>query len=183
MVDAVLTEVAKWEGAGVVVLDDFHRADSLENCRALNQLLSRMATNVHFVVSTREYPAALSLADLRAREDLLEIDQGALRFSQAEIETWLGPLMQGGALSDWSAEVHCRTEGWPIALGTVHRWLTEGTAPLEVLEQLSGRDADLSDYFLEQVFDELSPALQDFPDEDLDPGTNQRRPRQPALRR
>ena len=162
IVDAILTEVAKWDGKGVVILDDFHRAASPENCRALNQFLSRLAANMHIVLSTRELPAALSLADLRAREALLEIDHGALQFSEREIETWLGPLMEDGASSNWSAQVHRRTEGWPIALSTVHRWLAEGTPPLEVLEQLSGRNADLSDYFLEQVFDQLEPTLQVF---------------------
>ncbi len=162
MMDAVMTEVAKWEGVGVITLDDFHRADSPENCRALNQMLSRLPLNMHIVISAREFPAALSLADLRAREELVEIDHGALQFSEKEIETWLGPLMDDGTSSDWSAQVHERTEGWPIALSTVHRWLIEGTPPLEVLEQLSGRNADLSDYFLEQVFDQLEPSLQAF---------------------
>lgn len=161
MVGAVLTELAKRDGAGVLVLDDFHRADSMENCRAINQLLSRLPDNTHLVLSTREYPAGLSLADLRAREALLEIDHADLQFSKREIEEWLGPQVEQGA-GDWSEQLQARTEGWPIALNTVHRWLTEGTPPLQVLEQLSGRNSDLSDYFLEQVFDNLEPALQSF---------------------
>ena len=161
MVGAVLTELAKRDGAGVLVLDDFHRADSTENCRAINQLLSRLPDNTHLVLSTREYPAGLSLADLRAREALLEIDHADLQFSKREIEEWLGPQVEQGA-GDWSEQLKARTEGWPIALNTVHRWLTEGTPPLQVLEQLSGRNSDLSDYFLEQVFDNLEPALQSF---------------------
>ncbi len=161
MVGAVLTELAKRDGAGVLVLDDFHRADSLENCRAINHLLSRLPDNTHLVLSTREYPAGLSLADLRAREALLEIDHADLQFSKREIEEWLGAQVEQGA-GDWSEQLKARTEGWPIALNTVHRWLTEGTPPLQVLEQLSGRNSDLSDYFLEQVFDNLEPALQSF---------------------
>lgn len=161
MVGAVLTELAKRDGAGVVVLDDFHRADSPENCRAINQLLSRLPANTHLVLSTREYPAGLSLADLRAREALLEIDHADLQFSKQEIEEWLGAQVEQGA-GDWSEQLQARTEGWPIALNTVHRWLTEGTPPLQVLEQLSGRNSDLSDYFLEQVFDNLEPALRSF---------------------
>ncbi len=162
MMDAVLTEIAKCEDEGVIILDDFHRADSPENCRALNQMLSRLPPNMHIVISAREFPAALSLADLRAREELVEIDHGALQFSKREIEAWLGLLMDDGTSSDWSTRVHGRTEGWPIALSTVHRWLMEGTPPLAVLDQLSGRNADLSDYFVEQVFDQLEPSLQVF---------------------
>ncbi len=162
MVEAALTEIARCNGVGVVILDDFHRADSPENLRALKQLLSRLTANVRLVLSTREYPATLPLADLRAKGELLEIDHGALQFSRREIEGWLSPLMDDGAPSDWSVQMHRRTEGWPIALSSVHRWLTEGVPSLEVLAQLSGRNADLSDYFLEQVFNQLEPTLQAF---------------------
>ena len=162
MVGAVLTELAKCTATGVLILDDFHRAESPENCHAVNQFFSRLPPNLHLVLSTREYPAALSLADLRARDDLLEIDHAALQFSEPEIRTWVGSLVDESAPDDWSAQLHARTEGWPIALNTVRRWLAEGTPSLQTLEQLSGRSSDLSDYFMEQVFDNLDDAEQVF---------------------
>ena len=162
MVGAVVTELAKCTATVVLILDDFHRADSPENCQAVNRFFSVLPPNIRIAISTREYPSALSLADLRAREELLEIDHSALQFSEPEIASWLGALMDDGVPGDWAAQLHERTEGWPIALQTVRRWLTEGMLPRETLEQLSGRSSDLSDYFLEQVFDNLDTAVQRF---------------------
>ena len=162
MVGAVLTELGKCSGEAVLILDDFHRAESLENCRAVNQFFSRLPSNVHIVLSTREYPVALSLADLRARDDLLEVDHASLEFSESEICSWLGPLIDDSATDDWPSRLRARTEGWPIALSTVRRWLFDGAPSQETFGQLSGRSSDLSDYFLEQVFHALDPSVQTF---------------------
>ncbi|MFK7733930.1 MAG: LuxR C-terminal-related transcriptional regulator, partial [Pseudomonadales bacterium] len=55
-----------------------------------------------------------------------------------------------------------RTEGWPVALQTVRRWLSDGMSIDETLQQLSGRNSDLIDYFLEQVFESLPEDVQHF---------------------
>ena len=156
MIGAVLTELAKCSATGVLILDDFHRAESPETCQAVNRCFARLPPDLHLVLSTREYPAALSLADLRARENLLVLDQAALHFSEPEIDAWLGGQIDERAPDDWAAQLHARTEGWPIALSTVRRWLTGGMSAVETLDQLSGRSSDLSDYFLEQVFEGLA---------------------------
>ena len=44
----------------------------------------------------------------------------------------------------------------------VRRWVAEGAPLQETLDQLSGRSADLSDYFLEQVFENLAEDEQSF---------------------
>ncbi len=159
---AVLTEVARSASQGVLILDDFHRAESAENCRTVDQLIVRLASTVHIVVSSREYPKALSLADLRVRGELVEIDHAALQFREPEIRAWMGSMIDDPVPEDWAQQLHERTEGWPIALNTVRRWLREGTPPGETLEQLSGRSSDLSDYFLEQVFETLDRKRQLF---------------------
>ena len=161
-VGAVLTELARFAARGVLILDDFHRAESEENCQAVNLLISRLPSGVNIVLSAREYPTSLSLADLRARNDLVEIDHGALQFTEGEIRDWLGSLLEDSAPQAWAQELLDRTEGWPIALNTVRRWLSEGMPQRETLDQLSGRSSDLSDYFLEQVFNDLDEAEQWF---------------------
>jgi len=162
IIGALLTELSKCSGPQVLILDDFHRADNVENCRIVNQLLSLLPPNIHIVISVREYPSSLALADLRARDELIEIDQSALRFSEEEIQTYLGALVETSEPGDWPNQLFVRTEGWPIALMTVRRWVTEGASLRETLEQISGRSSDLSDYFLEQVFDNLDEVVQAF---------------------
>lgn len=159
---AVLTELNKCSGHQVLILDDFHRADGPDNCRFVNQLLASVPSNIHIVISTREYPIGLAFADLRAHDELVEIDQSALQFSEDEIHTYLGSLIESSEPGDWPKQLFARTEGWPIALKTVRRWVTDGASLRETLEQISGRSSDLSDYFLEQVFENLTESEQAF---------------------
>ncbi len=161
-VESLLTRLCKTSEAGVIVIDDYHRATSPENSLVLNHLLSRLPKNIQLVISTREYPSTLALADLREHEALLEIGQSSLRFSESEICTYLSALIGPIAQTDWPGELFERTEGWPIALNAVRRWVLEGASFDETLAQISGRSSDLSDYFLEQVFDALDKATQEF---------------------
>ena len=159
---AALTELSKSGGHQVVILDDFHRAASPENCRAIEELFARAPTKLHIVISSREYPRSLPLADLHARGELFEIDHATLRFSENEIHDWLSSEVESSAPEDWSTQLFDRTEGWPIALKTVRRWVTEGASLSDTLVEISGRSSDLSDYFFEQVFEDLDEPAQTF---------------------
>jgi LuxR family maltose regulon positive regulatory protein len=159
---AVVTAFGKCQGPHVLILDDFHRAQADEICEAVNVLLGALPAQVHLVISAREYPVALSLADLRVRDALAEITQSDLQFSTTEIRTYLGDLVQPDTAVNWARELSDRTEGWPIALQTVRRWLKEGASLGETLHEISGRSSDLVDYFLEQVFKQLDPDEQRF---------------------
>ncbi|MCY4597354.1 MAG: LuxR C-terminal-related transcriptional regulator [Bryobacterales bacterium] len=162
LVLAALTELSKSGGHQIVILDDFHRASSPENCRAMEELLARAPENFHIVISSREYPRSIPLADLQARGELFEIDHASLRFSESEIRDWLSSEVESSAPEDWSTQLFDRTEGWPIALKTVRRWVTEGASLSDTLAEISGRSSDLSDYFFEQVFEDLDGATQTF---------------------
>ncbi len=161
-VASLATALGKNKQDIVLVIDDYHRAHTLRNSQMLNQLISIVPSNVHFIVSTREYPSALELADLRARDQLVEIDGSSMRFSEAEIYQYLSSLVDLSDETNWAATLFERTEGWPIALNTVRRWIIEGVSLEDTLRQISGRSSDLSDYFLEQVFDALDETTQEF---------------------
>jgi LuxR family maltose regulon positive regulatory protein len=162
IVGALLTELNKCTGSHILILDDFHRAETADNCNVINQLLGSLPDSVHLVISTREFPQALALANLRARDELVEIDQTELRFSEREIKTFLGSLVGSPGRVDWPNDLYQKTEGWPIALQTVRRWVSEGASIDETIDHLTGRSSDFSDYFLEQVFDNLSEDVQSF---------------------
>ena len=153
---ALLAALNQLQGPNVLILDDFHRAESPDNCRFMIRLLDSAPSNVHLVISTRAFPSALSLADRRAHDELVEIDQSSLQFNEEDIHAYLGSLVDARETGNWPAELHSRTEGWPVALSTVRRWMAQGASLQETIEQISGRSSDLSDYFLEQVFDNLN---------------------------
>ncbi|MGE0581938.1 MAG: LuxR C-terminal-related transcriptional regulator [Steroidobacteraceae bacterium] len=159
---ALVTALNRCTGPHVVILDDLHRAESPAVGAAVNQLLASRPPHVHFVISTRQYPQSLPTADLRAHDELLVMRQSEIEFSPAEIESFLADLLPAQRPPDWSSELHARTEGWPIALQTVRRWLAGGASIEETLAQISGRSSDLEDYFVEQVFDALPVDEQRF---------------------
>ncbi|WP_405236093.1 LuxR C-terminal-related transcriptional regulator [Lentisalinibacter orientalis] len=159
---AVVTALGRCRGPHVIILDDFHRADAPEVRDLVHMLLADLPEDIHLVISAREYPEKLSLADLRMREALVEVDQADLRFSVAEIESFLGSLVQPGVRAGWAEELFERTEGWPVALQTVRLWLAEGATMEDTLREVSGRSSDLVDYFLEQVLNNLGAEEQRF---------------------
>ncbi|MFK7887737.1 MAG: LuxR C-terminal-related transcriptional regulator [Gammaproteobacteria bacterium] len=159
---ALVAGFAKCSGPHVLILDDFHRAHSAAVAECIDYLLGASPSNIHIVISTRELPSNLSLADLRIHDELVEIDQTDLSFSTEEIRTYLEYWVDATESSDWPRELQNRTEGWPVALQTVRRWASDGVSISETLTQLSGRTSDLADYFLEQVFESLSDDIQNF---------------------
>lgn len=159
---AIITALSRVVGPHVIILDDLHRAASEEICEVINALLMSLPSNIHLVVSTREYPADLLLANLKVRDALVEITQSDLQFSTTEIRSYLGMLVSADTAVNWARELFERTEGWPIALQTVRRWLKEGASLQDTLREISGRNSDLVDYFLEQVFRKLDPEEHEF---------------------
>jgi len=159
---AVVTALGRCRGPHVIILDDFHRADVPEIRDLVHMLLADLPEDIHLVISSREYPRRLSLADLRIREALVEVEQKDLRFSATEIKTFLGSLVKTGTREGWADELFERTEGWPVALQTVRLWLADGATMEDTLQEISGRSSDLVDYFLEQVLNNLSDEEQRF---------------------
>lgn len=159
---AIATALSRCVSPHVIILDDLHRAESPAVGVALNHLLTSRPRNVHLVISTRQYPRPLPTADLQAHDELLMIRQSEIEFSPADIEIFLADALSSPPPENWSRELYVRTEGWPIALQAVRRWLVDGASIEETLAQISGRTSDLEDYFVEQVFDALPAQEQRF---------------------
>ncbi|MGS2724859.1 LuxR C-terminal-related transcriptional regulator [Porticoccus sp. GXU_MW_L64] len=156
VVSNILMELGGSRDQAVIILDDLHRADNDVVHQVLNRLLANLPDNLHLVLCTREISPDIRLADYRARDEILDISQAQLHFTTDEIRTYLTMLVKGEQLDDWPEQIYDRTGGWPIALNAIRRWLAEGIDISEALQQLSGRSSDLSDYFMEQVFQNLS---------------------------
>jgi len=108
-------ELASVSDPFVLVLDDFHVLHSDSVLKMISYLLEHMPPQMHVAILTRTDPP-LPLARLRARGQLLDIRADQLRFTQAEINTFLNEAM-GLTLSanDLSA-MEKRTEGWIAGL-------------------------------------------------------------------
>jgi LuxR family transcriptional regulator, maltose regulon positive regulatory protein len=115
VINLLVNELAAFPEPFVLVLDDFHVIHSETTQRILAYLLEHLPPQMHLALLTRIDPL-LPLSRLRVRNQLLDIRAEQLRFTTAEIATFLNEAM-GLKLSakDLSA-MESRTEGWIAGL-------------------------------------------------------------------
>ena len=136
------------EGRHVLFLDDFHLAESA----LARQLLNTLPRALQWVFISRARPAGLGLASLRAQGECFVLPWEALKFSKKEVRAYLEADAKPDLPDRICAELAERTEGWPIALQAVRQWLRAGLKAEAALRRLTGRCAELAEYFMEQAF-------------------------------
>lgn len=143
--------------AYTLVMDDFHKAESIEILSSFNLFLDHLPPSLRIVMTVRQDPK-LALARRRANGQLIEIQQDDLAFSSDECLRFLQDKLQT-TISPAAAEHLTRaTEGWitGIQLSAMSEQVI-GSAPSD-----RNLNRDMSDYLFEEVFS-LQPAhLQDF---------------------
>ncbi|WP_308115005.1 protein kinase domain-containing protein [Rhodococcus opacus] len=144
-----------------LVVDDWHRITNDSTRSALAFLLEHGCHHLQLIVTSRER-RGLPLATMRVRNELIEIDAALLRFNRNES----GQLLvqhTGLDLADAEiAELEQTTDGWAAALQLVSLTLRDHPNPRELIEHLSGRNRDISEYLVENVLSGLDPETLDF---------------------
>ena len=115
VINQLANELASVSDPFVLVLDDFHVIQSEAVLKILSYLLEHLPNQMHLAILSRTDPP-LPLSRLRVRGQLLDIRADQLRFTYAEIASFLNEAM-GLTLSpnDLSA-MEARTEGWIAGL-------------------------------------------------------------------
>lgn len=156
--NALLYELDRVEGPLVLILDDYHLAQSAQTDGLLDMFIRRMPENVHVVIASRLRPG-LTLPVLRAQGQVREFGATQLRFSLNEAFDLLRPQQ----VSDENITVlAARTEGWPIALQLAGLWVREHQDAQGLMQSFSGSVDDMADYLATQVFADLPEHLQTF---------------------
>jgi len=139
----------------VLVLDDLHAVTDEAIHRSLVAFVERLPATVHLAVATRTDPPWALLPRLRARDQVVEIREGQLRFSEAEAGSYLAAL--GLDLNDEQvAAIQRRTEGWAAGLQLAGLSLRE--LPTDgVADALAGDTRHIGDYFAAEVLDRVPP--------------------------
>jgi len=133
----------------VLVLDDVHVLHNPECQAAVSLLADHVPPGSRLVLAGRAEPP-LRVARLRAEGKLLEIGTGDLSLSLGEASSLLRAA--GIALGpDEMAELHRRTEGWPVGLYLAALYLREGGALAGTVASFGGDDRFVSGY-LESEF-------------------------------
>jgi len=145
----------------VLVLDNYQVITDRFIHYALTFLLEHLPPQMHLVIATREDPP-LPLAQLRGRDDLLEIRATDLRFTQKEAATFLIEVMELPISREASALLQTRTEGWITGLQLAAFSLQGRDDPEAFITAFSGSHHYVLDYLLEEVLHRQSQAVQDF---------------------
>jgi LuxR family transcriptional regulator, maltose regulon positive regulatory protein len=132
-----------------LILDDVHALRNSECQAALSVLADHVPPGSRLALASRAEPP-LRIARLRAEGKILEIGPGDLALTRREASS----LLQNVNLrlgEDDVAELHRRTEGWPVGLYLAALYLREG-GPLATAAVSFGGDDWLVSQYVESEF-------------------------------
>ena len=158
---AVLNELSVLPTDLIIVLDDYHLAESPELQAGMALLIERLPPQVRLVIGTRQDPT-LPLARLRARGELTEVRAADLRFTADEAGAYLA---EAAGLELDPADVRAleaRTEGWIASLQLAALSLRDRDDPSRFIEGFAGDDRFVVDYLVEEVLERQPPEVRDF---------------------
>tara|TARA_R110000787_G_scaffold78941_5_gene172423 strand:+ start:521 stop:3313 length:2793 start_codon:yes stop_codon:yes gene_type:complete len=158
VLDTLVSDISIQDAEFVLFIDDWHLILDTAVITALHRLISHQPPNLHIVITSRAR-TGLPLANLRVRNELVEIDASKLRFDLSESRQYLdiaGPskLDEDGINALWQS-----TEGWAAALQLASLSLRGSGRQVDLRHWTSGTANDIGEYLAENVLDNL-PAEQ-----------------------
>ncbi len=157
----LINDLTAHPAARILVLDDYHVITQDTIHAALQFLLDHLPANLRLVVATRSDPP-WPLARWRARNLLIEIGQADLRFAPAESAEFLNELMDLRLTVNDIAALEQHTEGWIAGLQLAALSMRDRTDRAEFIRSLSGTHTYLADYFIEEILNHQTEAIQTF---------------------
>jgi LuxR family maltose regulon positive regulatory protein len=171
---ALINDLAETGAELLLVLDDYHSISEFAVHELVAFLLANQPISFHVVIGTREDPP-LPLARLRARDQVTEIRERALRFTPEEAAAFLNQTMDLGLSPPSIASLTARTEGWITGLqlaGLALRQLavqrgasTSGQrfqSADDFVVAFAGDDRYVVDYLMAEVLDREPEAVRSF---------------------
>ena len=138
----------------VLVLDDVHLLHDSDCRAALSVLADHVPAGSRLVLAGRAEPP-VRVARLRAEGRLAEIGPGDLSLTAGEAASLLRAA--GVVLGDEEvAELHRRTEGWPVGLYLAALYLREGGSVGTAAASFGGDDRLVREYLESEFLDRIS---------------------------
>jgi LuxR family transcriptional regulator, maltose regulon positive regulatory protein len=158
---ALINDLTNADDEVVLFLDDYHLLMDPEVHKIMSFFVKRAPFNFHLVLTTRSTPD-LALANIRAQNQLLEVDELALRFTLDETAEFLERAGLNQLEMREVRALHAKTEGWPAILRIIACTKFGSTADLkEFISGLSGSARPISSY-LQEMLDGLPLDLVQF---------------------
>jgi LuxR family maltose regulon positive regulatory protein len=152
----------------LLVFDDYHAIRNFAVHELVAFLLANQPPEFHLAIGTREDPP-LPLARLRARDQITEIREHALRFNVEEGGAFFNRTMGLSLAPESVATLLSRTEGWITGLqlaGVALRQPAGGArarnATDDFVAAFAGDDRYVVDYLMAEVLERESTSVRDF---------------------
>nr|WP_321241122.1 HTH-type transcriptional regulator MalT [uncultured Tolumonas sp.] len=159
----VFAELADWTEPTYLIIDDYHLIDNEEIHEAMRFFLRNQPDNLTLVVISRTLPP-LGIANLRVREQLLELDDQLLAFNHQEAQQFFLNRLPTPMDEQESATLCDEVEGWATALQLIALSAPESRSSVhQSARRLSGLNTTyLWEYLAEEVMDRIDAPTRDF---------------------
>ena len=157
----LVNEIAAIPQPAILVLDDLHCVDDTSVHRALGFLLDHLPPQFHIIVASRADPM-VSLARLRARNQLVELRAGDLRFTNEQAADFLNRSMGLNLSAADIALLGQRTEGWIAGLQMAALSMRGRQDLSSFVAAFTGDHRFVLDYLTDQVLERQSEQIQRF---------------------
>ncbi|MZQ84109.1 hypothetical protein GQF01_18500 [Paenibacillus sp. 5J-6] len=160
-VSAFLNELSSISGDYVLILDDYHVIENAYVNESIRYMLEHLPPHFHLYIASRtdlSFPTTRLLAKgeinvIRIEDMRFDLEEGVAFFR--ETANLSLSIRQISTLFE-------QTEGWVSGLQLAAITLKRSGNIADTIRQFSGRQRQISDYLLEEVFRHLSESLQQF---------------------
>jgi LuxR family maltose regulon positive regulatory protein len=161
LLTSLVNDIAAASSPFVLVLDDYHLIRLPPIHEQLTFLLERQPPSQHLVIITREDPP-LPLSRWRARGQMVEIRQEALRFTEQETTDLFRQTLDLELSSGDAAALHRRTEGWIAGLHLTALSMQGRQDVGDFVQSFAGDHRYILDYLMDEVFRRQPAELREF---------------------
>jgi LuxR family transcriptional regulator, maltose regulon positive regulatory protein len=161
LVVALGNDIERLPARLVLALDDYYTVRGEAVHDFLSELLRHLPQRLHLVLISRSNPP-LPLANLRAKGQVVEIRTRDLRFTSEEAAAFLDNVLAVPLSRSAADLLDQRLEGWIAGLRLLTLSLSAGADAETGLAGLSGTNAEITDYLVDEVMSSQTPAILRF---------------------
>lgn len=158
---ALINDITTFPDSFVFVLDDFHVIDFPPIHEALTFLIDHLPSNMHLVMTSRIDPP-LSLARLRAGDELTELRAVELRFTAEETAAFLNQVMELNLSAEEVITLETRTDGWIAGLQIAALSMQGHNDVVGFIRAFSGSHRHILGYLAEEVLNQQPQGTLNF---------------------
>ncbi|WP_210080188.1 HTH-type transcriptional regulator MalT [Pantoea endophytica] len=159
----LFNELAAWQQPIWLIIDDYHHITNPAIHDAMRFFLRNQPENVTLILLSRNLPQ-LGIANLRVREQLIELGSQQLAFTHHEAKQFFDCRLTTPLESEESGRLCDDVAGWATALQLIALSTRQGASSAQdSARRLSGINAShLADYLVEEVLNNVDSATRHF---------------------